>query len=106
MNDTSLLLRESLVELLVLEVLCPLVGGFFLQEIHFPGLPIVILIVVLRHFLSFCLENVALPGGVAGVFKMKREIQLVMLLLEFLTMLVLYFELEALFLLFGVTVLV
>ena len=81
-------------------------GGLFLQEIHFPGLPLVILLGELRHFLDFRLEDVALPGGVTGVFTTKRAIQLGMLLLEFLTMLVLYFYLEALFILFGVTVLV
>ena len=89
--------REILFELLVLEVLCPLVGGFFLQENHFPGLPLVILIGVLRLLLAFRLGDVALPGGVAGVFTMKRAIQLVMLILAFITMLVLSFELEALF---------
>ena len=100
----SLFLRESLVELLVLEVLCPLVGGFFLQEIHFPGLTLVIFLGELRLFLAFPLEDVALPGGVAGDFTMKRETQLGMLLLAFLTMLI--FGLEALFIPLGVTVLV
>ena len=102
----GLLLRESLVELLVLELLCSLVGGFFLQEIHFPGLPLLILLGLLRLFLAIRLEDVALPGGVNGVFTMKVVIKLGMLLLVFLTMLVLSFELEAHFLLFGVTVLI
>ena len=79
-------------------------GGFFLQEIHFPGLPILILLGELRLFLAFRFEGVALPGGVTGVFTMKRSIQLVMLLLEFPNMLV--FGLEAIFLTLGVTVLV
>ena len=79
-------------------------GVFFLQEIHFPILSLVILLGELRLFLAFHLEDVALPGGVAGVFTMKRAIQLGMLLLAFLTMLV--FGLEALFLPLGVTVLV
>ena len=60
----------------VLDVLCPLVGGLFLQYIHFPGLTLVILLVELRIFFAFPLEDVALPGGVAGVFTMNREIQL------------------------------
>ena len=75
-------------------------GDFFLQEIRFPGLPLVMLLGELRLFLDFCLEEVALPGGVTGVFTMKRAIKIGMLLLAFLTMLVLSFELEALFLLF------
>ena len=72
-------------------------GGFFLQDIHFPGLPPVILLVVLRLLLAFRLEEVALPGGVTGVFTTKRAIQLGVLLLEFLTMLVLTFDLQVLF---------
>ena len=100
----SLFLREILFEILVLQVLFPLVGGFFLQEIHFPGLPLVILPGEIRIFLVFRLEEVAPHGGVAGVFTMKRAIQLGMLLLVFLIMLV--FGLEALFLPLGVTVLV
>ena len=79
-------------------------GGFFLQEIHFPGLPLVILLGELRIFLAFYLADVAPDGGVAGVFTMRRAIQLGMLLLVFLIMLV--FGLEALFLPLGVTVLV
>ena len=71
-------------------------GVFFLQEIHFPGLPLVILLGELRIFLAFRLEDVALPGGVTGIFTMKRSIQLEVLLLAFLTMLV--FGLEVLFL--------
>ena len=102
----SLPLRESLVELLVFEVLCPLMGRFFLQEIHFPGIPLVVLLGELRLVLAFFLEVVSVPGGLTGFFTMKRAIQLGMLLLAFLTMLVFSFELEALFLLFGVTVLV
>ena len=78
-------------------------GRFFLQEIHFPGLPLVILLGELRLFLAFWLEDVALPGGVTGIFTMKKSIQLGVLLLAFLTMLV--FGLEALFPLW-VTVLV
>ena len=80
-------------------------GGLFLQDIHLPGLSIVILLGLLRFFLAFCLEEVTLPGGVTGVSTMKRAIQLEIMLLEFLTMLVLSFELKALFLHFGVTVL-
>ena len=97
-------LKERLVELLVLELLCPLVGGLFIQDIHFPGLPLVILLGGLRIFLAFSLEDIALSLGVTGVFTIKRAIQIGMLLLEFLTMLV--FVLEALFLPLGVTVLV
>ena len=81
-------------------------GCFFLQEIHFPRLPLVILLGVLRLLLAFQLEDITLPCGVAGVFTMKREIHLGILILAFLTMLILSFELEALFLLFGVIVLV
>ena len=81
-------------------------GGFFLQEIHFPGLPLVIILGVLRLFPAFRLEDIALPGGVAGVFTLNRSIQLGILILVFLNMLVLSFELEALFLNFGITVLV
>ena len=84
----------------------PFDGALFLQEIHSPGLPLVFLLVELRLSLAFCLEDVALPGGVTGVFTMKREIQLGILLLAFLTMLVLSFGLEALFPPLGVTVLV
>ena len=90
----------------MLEVLCPLAGGFFLQEIHFTGLPFIILLGELRLLLAFRLEDVALPGAVTGVFTMKRAIQLGTPLLAFLTMLVLSFGLEALFLSLGVTVLV
>ena len=79
-------------------------GGLFLQEIHFPGLPRVILLGELRLFLDFRLEDVSLPGGLTAVFTMNIAIQLGMLLLEFLTMLV--FGLETLFLPLGVTVLV
>ena len=79
-------------------------GGFFIQEIHFPGLPLVVLLGELRLFLAFFLEDVALPGGVNDVFTMKREKQLGMMLLEFLTMLV--FLLEALFIPLGVTILI
>ena len=81
-------------------------GGFFLQEIHFPGLPLVILLVVLRLLLAFRLEDVALPGGVTGVFTMKISIQIGILLLVFLTMLILSFKLEALFLPVDIAVLV
>ena len=81
-------------------------GGFFLQEIQFPGLPLVILLGELRIFLAFRLEEVALPGGVTGVFTMKRAIQLGMLLLVFLTMLVLYFEIGAIFITLGFNILV
>ena len=70
-------------------------GGFFLQEIHVPGLPLVILIGELRIFLAFRLEEVAPPGSVTGVFTMKRAIQLVVLLLAFLSVIV--FGIEALF---------
>ena len=100
----SLFLSERLVEIPVLEVLFPLVGGLFLQEIHFPGLPLVILLGEIRLSLAFQLEDGAFPGGVTVVFIMKRAIQLGILLLVFLTMLV--FGLEVLFLPFGVTVLV
>ena len=99
-----LFLGQILVEILVLEVLFPLVGGFFLQENHFHGLPLVILLGELRLFLAFRLEDVALPGGVTGGFTMKRLIQIGMLLLAFLTMLV--FGLEAIFFPLGVNVLV
>ena len=71
-------------------------GRLFLQEIHFPRLPLVVLLGELRLFLAFCLEDFALPGGVTGIFPMKRSIQLGVLLLAFLTMLI--FGLEALFL--------
>ena len=81
-------------------------GGSFFQNIHFPGLPFVILCGILSLFLAFRLEYFALPGGVAGVFTMEIAIQLGMLFLEFLTMLVLSFKLEALFLPLGVDVLV
>ena len=40
--------------------------GLALQDIHFPGLPLVILLGELRIFLAFHLEDVALPGGVTG----------------------------------------
>ena len=79
-------------------------GGFFLQEIHFPGLPRVILLGELRIFLDFRLEDVSLPGGLTAVFTTKRAIQPGIMLLAFLTMLV--FGLEVLFLSLGVTVLV
>ena len=81
-----------------------MVGRPFLQEIHFPGLPLAILLGELRLFLAFRLEEVVLPGGVTGIFTIKRSIQLGMILLSFLTMLV--FGLEAIFLPLGVTVLV
>ena len=67
----------------------------FLQEIDFPGLPLVVLLGELGIFLAFCLEDVALPGGVTGILPMKISIQLGGTLLAFLTMLV--FGLEALF---------
>ena len=72
-------------------------GGFFFQEIHFHGLPIVILCVILRLVLAFILDYFALSGGVAGVFTMERAIQFGMLFLEFLTMLVLSFKLGDIF---------
>ena len=81
-------------------------GGLFFQDIHFSGLPLVILCEILRLVLSFRLEIFSLPGGVAGVLTIEREIQLGMLFLEFLTMLVLSFKLEAIFLPLGVAVLV
>ena len=71
-------------------------GSFFLQDIHFSGLPLLVLLGEPRMFLAFCLEDIALPGGVTGIFTMKRAIQLVVLLLALITMLV--FGLEALFL--------
>ena len=73
----------------------PFDGALFLQEIHSPGLPLVFLLVELRLPLAFCHEDVALPGGVTGIFPMKRAIQLVVLILSFLTMLV--FALEVIF---------
>ena len=79
-------------------------GRLFLQHIHFPGIPLVILLGELRLFLAFRLDNVSLPGGVTGILTMKRAIQLEILTLAFLTMLV--FGLEVLFLPLGVTVLV
>ena len=51
-------------------------GGFFLQDIHFPGIPLVILLGVLMLFLDFRLEDVEIPGDVASVFTMNRAIQL------------------------------
>ena len=62
--------------------------GLFLQEIDFPGLPLVVLLGELRLFLAFLLEDVALPGGVTVIIHMKRAIQLGGTLLVFLTMLV------------------
>ena len=92
----SLFLGERLVEILVLEVLCPLMRRFFLQEIDFPRLPLVVLLGELRLSLAFFLEDVAFPGGVTGILSIKRAIQLGGTLLAFVTMLV--FGLEALFL--------
>ena len=71
-------------------------GPLLLQEIHFPELPLVVLLVELRLFLACCLEDVALPGGVISILPTKIAIQLGVLLLEFITMLI--FGLEALFL--------
>ena len=79
-------------------------GHFFFQEIHLTGLLLVILLGELMLFLDFRLEDVSLPGGVTGIFTMKRAIQLGMMLLEFLTMI--FFGLEVLFLPLGVTFLV
>ena len=76
-------------------------GGFFLQQIYFPGLSLLILLGELRLFLAFLLEDVALPGGVTIILPMKTAIQLGGTLLAFLTMLV--FRFEALFLPLGVT---
>ena len=70
--------------------------GLFFQETDFPGLLLVVLFGELRLFLAFCLEDMALPGGVTGILPMKRAIQLGGTLLAFLTMFVLI--LEALFL--------
>ena len=70
--------------------------GLFLQEIEFPGLLLEVLLGELRLFLAFCLEEVALPGGVTGILPMNRAIQLGGTLLAFLTMLV--FGLATLFL--------
>ena len=80
--------------------------GFLFQEIHFPGLPLVILCVILRLFLAFRIEDFALPGGVADIFTMEREIQLGMIFLAFITMLVLSFKLGGLFLPLGFAVLI
>ena len=71
-------------------------GRLFLQEIDFPGLPLVALLGELRLLLAFCLEDVALPESVTVILPMKRAIQLRGTLLAFLTMLV--FVLEVLFL--------
>ena len=81
-------------------------GSLFFQEIHFPGLPLVVLCGILRLVLSICLEDFALPGGVAGVFTTERAIQLGMFFMTFLTMLVLFFKLGAPFLPLGVAALV
>ena len=70
--------------------------GLFLQEVDFPRLLLEVLLVELRLFRAFCLEDVALPGGVTSILPMKRAIQLGGTLLAFLTMLVL--GLDALFL--------
>ena len=75
----------------------------FLQEIDFPGLTLVVLLGELRIFLAFCLEYVALPGGVTGILPMKRAIKFGRTRLVFLAMLV--FGLDALFP-FWITVLV
>ena len=69
--------------------------GLFLQEIDFPGLLLEVLPGEFRLFLFFCLEDVALPGGVTSILPVKRAKQLGGTLLAFLTMLV--FGLEALF---------
>ena len=69
--------------------------GLFLQEIDFPGLLHEVLLGELRVFLAFCLEDVALPGGVTSILPVKRAKQLGGTLLAFLTMLA--FGLEALF---------
>ena len=57
-------------------------------------------------FLSVRLEEFALSRGVAGVLTMERAIQIGMLFLVFLTMLVLSFKFNAIFLPLGVAVLV
>ena len=62
---------------------------------HFPRLPLVVLLGEIRLFLAFCLDEVALPGGMTGILTIKRAIQLRVLLLAFLTMLV--FGLEDIF---------
>ena len=80
-------------------------GSFIFQEIHFPGLALVVRCVILRLVFSICLEDFALPGGVAGIFTMEIAIQLGMFFMTFLTMLVLFFKLGALFLPLGVSVL-
>ena len=72
-------------------------GDFFFQKIHFPGLPLLILCGIIRLFFAFRLEDFAILGVVAGVFTMERAIHLGILFLAFLTMLVLSFELEAIF---------
>ena len=68
---------------------------FFLQDIEFPRLPLVLLLGELRICLAFCLEYIALPGLVTSILPVKRAIQLGGMLLAFLIMLV--FGLEALF---------
>ena len=60
----------------------------FLQEIDFPVFPLVVLLLELRLFIAFFLEEVALHGGVTGILPMKRAIKLGGMLLTFLTMLV------------------
>ena len=70
-------------------------GRFFLHEIHFHGLPLVVVLEELRFLLAFCLEEGALPGGVTGILPTERAIQLGVLIVAFLTMLV--FGLETIF---------
>ena len=81
-------------------------GSLFFQEIHFPGIPIVVLCGILRLVLSICLEDFAIPGGVAVVFTMETSIKRRMFFMMFLTMFVLFFEFGALFLPLGVAVFV
>ena len=81
-------------------------GSFFFQEIHFPGLPLVFLCGILKLVFSLCLEDFALPGGVAFVFSIVRTPWKKFCFMTFLTMFVPFFELGALFLTLGVAVLI
>ena len=83
-------------------------GSFSFQEVHFSGIPLVILSWILRivFILSTWFYDLALPSGVAFFFTMDRAINRRVFLMTFLTAFLPFFELGTLFISLGVAVLV
>ena len=74
-------------------------GSFSLQEVHFSGFPLEILswIINIVSIFSPCLEEFALPSGVAFVFTTERAIKRGVFLMTLLTVFFTFLELGTLF---------